>query len=127
MIDGNIKEAADNICKEINRYKKEIFENIKKEDIAIYLWLMDAYNQGEYLRDRSKYPFQIVFKSFYGMNRAGLSKNAVEKFFELLENKLPWGKVSGYSNASLNAPRSEKFDSLPFILGTEPRTIPAGK
>jgi len=87
MIGGDIKEAADNICKEINRYKKEIFENIKKEDIAIYLWLMDAYNQGEYLRDRSKYPFQIVFKFFYGMNRAGLSKNAVEKFFELLENK----------------------------------------
>jgi len=48
---------------------------------------MDAYNQGEYLRDRSKYPFQIVFKFFYGMNRAGLSKNAAEKFFELLENK----------------------------------------
>jgi glutamyl-tRNA synthetase len=31
-----------------------------------------------------------------------------------------------YSDASLNAPRSEKFDSLPFIPGAKSRGIPAG-
>jgi len=36
MIDGDIKEAADNICKEINRYKKEILK-ISKKRILLFI------------------------------------------------------------------------------------------
>ena len=58
-----------------------------------------------------------------GMNPARRPKGAP------LWNPLgaPRGKAPRYSDASLNAARSEKFDSPPFIPGAKPQGILAGK
>ena|SRR3989344_2567941 len=72
------------IAEKIYKRRKEVIENIDQESIDVYLWLKDAHEKGNI---KNNFIFQFVFRSYYGLDRAGLSKAQKKKFFELLVKK----------------------------------------
>ena len=72
------------IAEEIYKLRKEVIKNIDQESIDVYLWLKNAHEKGNIKNDHI---FQFIFRSYYGLDRAGLSNAQKEKFFELLAKK----------------------------------------
>lgn len=72
------------IAEEIYRRRKEIIENVDQEIIDVYLWLKNAYEKGNV---KKNLVFQFVFRSYYGLDRTGLSEAQKTKYFELLSKK----------------------------------------
>ncbi|RLG13071.1 MAG: hypothetical protein DRN71_05440 [Candidatus Nanohalarchaeota archaeon] len=74
----------DEIIKEIDEKQDDILDNLNLESIKVYSFLKEEYVKGN-IQDNSV--FQFVFKSFYGMNQAGLSNDQKIRFFELLSEQ----------------------------------------
>ncbi len=62
----------------------EIISNINSESIDVYLWLGNEYNKGNV---KNNLVFQFVFRSYYGLDSAGLTDEQKKCFFELLADK----------------------------------------
>ncbi len=77
-------EIITEIIKEIDEKQDDILDNLNLESIKVYSFLKDEYVKGN-IQENSV--FQFVFKSFYGMNQAGLSDDQKRRFFELLSDK----------------------------------------
>ena len=71
------------IIEEIYKRQDEIISSISRESVDVYLWLKDEYKKGN-VKDNL---FQFVFRSFYGLDNAGLTNKQKMKYFELLANK----------------------------------------
>jgi len=72
------------IVEKISNRQDEILSNITIEDVVIYVFLKNEYNKSNIL---SNFVFQFVFKTWYGLNNAGLSDEIKVHYFELLKNK----------------------------------------
>ena len=78
------KVTIQEIIKEICKWQRKILSDKDLlESIAVYLFLKNEYEKN----DRNNLVFQFVFRSFYGMDRAGLYPRLKERFFKLLERK----------------------------------------
>lgn len=66
----------------INNRRAQIISNIKNEDIGLYLFLIQEFSKGDI---RDNYPFQIVFRSYNGLERSGLTDHWKKEYFRLLE------------------------------------------
>ncbi|HXN07509.1 MAG TPA: hypothetical protein VN944_10665 [Nitrospiria bacterium] len=67
----------------INNRRTQIISNIKNEDIGLYLFLIQEFSKGDI---RDNHPFQIVFRSYYGLERSGLTDHWKKEYFSLLES-----------------------------------------
>jgi len=66
----------------INKYARQIVENISHESIDVYLFLSNEFQKSDV---RYNYLFKIVFRSFYRLDNAGLTDEFKDRYFELLE------------------------------------------
>ena len=72
------------IIKEIFKRQDEILSNIDRESIVVYLFLKNEYAKSD---GGNNAVFQFVFRSYYGLDGAGLSGKFKKRFFKLLEQK----------------------------------------
>ncbi len=72
------------LVKEIASKKGKILSRIDEESIAVYLFLKKEYEKGNIGDNKI---FQFMFKSFYGMNNAGLGDKLKARYFKLLERE----------------------------------------
>lgn len=77
-----IKELK--IIEKIYKRRDEIISRIEPESIGVYLWLKNEYNKGDV---KKNLVFQFVFRSYYGLDSAGLSDKQKKRFFELMADK----------------------------------------
>lgn len=80
----------------IENYSTEIIENIEQESIDVYNFLKSEFQTSNV---KDNYLFQFIFRSFYRLDNAGLSKKFKIEYFQILENY-----------------RSEKVFDFNFIL-----------
>lgn len=74
---GNFEE------KKINEVIKR-FDQDYREGVEVYFFLQDYYKSG----DSDDPLFQFVYRSFYGLNRAGLSTEQKKRYFELMKERV---------------------------------------
>ena len=74
----------DQIIKKIFKQQDKILSNLDFESIDVYLFLKDEYKKGNILNN---FVFQFVFRSYYGLDNAGLSDKIKKSYFELLADK----------------------------------------
>lgn len=72
------------IIEQIIERQDEILSNLNFEFVAVYVFLNDEYSKGDILNN---FVFQYVFKSWWGIARAGWSDEMKKRFFELLSEK----------------------------------------
>ena len=66
--------------------KEEIFKSFDKESLVVYDYLQNKFNlKNENLS--SDFLFQFIFRSFYRLDNAGLTKDIKDKYFELMDRK----------------------------------------
>jgi len=76
--------ALETIVKDICDRKKDILSDADlPESIAVYLFLKNKYAKD----GATDKVFQFVFRSYYGLDRAGLSPEQKTEYFRLLANK----------------------------------------
>src|SRR3989344_1065163 len=63
------------VVEEILSKEDEILKNIGKESISVYLFLKNEYKKGNIKNNNL---FQFVFRSYYGLDRAGLGDKLKE-------------------------------------------------
>lgn len=80
----SVEERVAEIAGEIYERREKILENINQESVNVYLWLKDEYKKDNI---KNNLVFQFVFRSFYGLDRAGLSYEQKARFFELMAEK----------------------------------------
>lgn len=79
-----MKKATDlEIIEEIYKRRGEIISNISSESASVYLWLKDEYSKGN-IKNNSV--FRFVFRSYYGLDSAGLSDKQKTEYFALMAN-----------------------------------------
>lgn len=78
------------LIEKINNNAYKIISNLDKESISVYEFLQNRFNNSA---THSDHLFQFVFRSFYRLDNAGLSKHFKEAYFSLLE-KYKNGKYS---------------------------------
>jgi len=66
----------------INKYARQIVENISHESVDVYLFLSNEFQKSDV---RYNYLFKFVFRSFYRLDNAGLTDEFKDRYFELLE------------------------------------------
>lgn len=74
---------TDDIAQHIKISQNDIIQSLKQEYIDVYLFLKSELEKETTITNN--YLFQFVFRSFYGMNRAGLTSKFYEEYFETLE------------------------------------------
>lgn len=81
----SMKKVTDvEIIQEIDTRQDEILSNISSESVAVYVWLRDEYEKRNINNNAL---FQFVFRSFYGLDNAGLTDIQKVEYFKLLEQK----------------------------------------
>jgi hypothetical protein len=66
----------------INKHEKLILDSIDAESVDIYLFIKERYEKKE-----TDSIFRFVYRSFYGLDNAGLTDELKEKYFYLLNNQ----------------------------------------
>jgi hypothetical protein len=61
---------------------RDIVKEIERESLDVYLFLKKQFERGPIVQN---YLFQFVFRSFYGLDRAGLTPEFKKEYFELME------------------------------------------
>lgn len=74
----------DHIIKEIDEKQDNILKNLSSEDIDVYSFLKNEYAKENISKNLL---FQFVFRSYYGLENAGLSYELKSRYFELLADK----------------------------------------
>lgn len=64
--------------------KEAIIENLDEESLAAYTFIKSEWDKGDVTRNPL---FQFVFRSFYRIDNAGLTKEFKKKYFEIMESK----------------------------------------
>jgi len=72
------------IINDVDENQNKILSNFDYESIVIYSFLKSEYEKGNILNNSL---FQFVFRSFYGLDNAGLSIEMKNRYFNLLEEK----------------------------------------
>jgi len=70
------------IFKKILLNRESILEKIDDESVVVYNFLLGRYNGGDITED---FLFQFTFRSFYGLDRAGLTPGWKHMFFQIME------------------------------------------
>ena len=83
-------ETYSSLIEKINNNAYQIISNLDKESISVYEFLQNRFDNSITHSDNF---FQFVFRSFYRLDNAGLSKQFKEVYFSLLE-KYKNGKYS---------------------------------
>ena len=109
------KVTGSEIVEEIYKHRADIIENIKSESIYVYLWLKDQYEKGNV---RDALFFQFVFRSFYGLDGAGLSDDQKERYFVLLADKKDFETVLK-DLYELPTRRKKNNHTIQFIFATK--------
>ena len=60
----------------------DIVKGIERESLDVYLFLKEEIERGPIVQN---YLFQFVFRSFYGLDRAGLTPEFKKEYFKLME------------------------------------------
>ena len=74
--------SKEEILKKIHSSRELILEKIDDESIVVYNFLLDRYKGGDITKDSL---FQFTFRSFYGLDRAGLTPGWKHVFFQIME------------------------------------------
>lgn len=107
-------DIISNIAKEISTHQKEILSDADlPESIAVYIFLKDEHAKN----DRNDLIFQFVFRSFYGMDRAGLSSDLKKHFFKLLRQKE--GDLKIILDELYEIPSLKKLNAVHFVFATK--------
>ena len=78
------------LTEKINEQSNEIIDNLDYESINVYKFLKDEFKKS----DVTKNPvFQFVFRSFYRLDMAGLTKEFKTEYFKIMETS----KTKGYN------------------------------
>ena len=99
-----------------NRYF--IKNNISRESIDVYCFLQKEFKKGNV---SINYLFQFVYRSFYRLDNAGLSKDFKIKYFELLEKNRHLNK-SDYKDVAIELykiPNLKNQNTLQFSFVTK--------
>ena len=108
------KVTIQEIIKEICKWQRKILSDKDLlESIAVYLFLKNEYEKN----DRNNLVFQFVFRSFYGMDRAGLGPDLKKRFFELLERKED--RLEIILRALYKIPTLRKLHTVQFVFATK--------
>lgn len=108
--------------KEIVNYISEnqyfIKNNISRESIDVYCFLQAEFKKGH---SSINYLFQFVYRSFYRLDNAGLSKDFKGKYFELLEKNrhLDNYDYRGVATALYKIPNLRYLNTLQFSFVTK--------
>lgn len=62
----------------------KILNNLDQESIDVYKFIQKEFNKGDILKNHL---FQFIFRSFYRLDNAGLTKEFKKRYFELLDSK----------------------------------------
>jgi hypothetical protein len=117
-------KSIDAIAKELCDNQEEIFSRLDQESIDVYMFLRKEYSKGPIEKN---YVFQFVFRSFYRLDNAGLSKDQKTKFFELLsEKEIDLRKIIStlYDLPTLRGLHSVQFSFASKLLHTIDETTP---
>lgn len=74
--------SIDEILEHIQSKQIDIIENLEYESIAVYLFLQEEFKKGSVT---DNYLFQFVYRSFYRLDNAGLSKGFKSEYFRVME------------------------------------------
>ena len=77
------------LTEKINEQSKEIVDNLNYESISVYKFLKDEFKKSNVTKNLV---FQFVFRSFYRLDMAGLTKVFKTEYFKIMENS----KTKGY-------------------------------
>jgi hypothetical protein len=69
--------------RKLQSYDSVILDNIREETIDVYLYIVDEFRRVNILTNNV---FQFVYRSFYGLDRAGLTDEFKSEYFRLLES-----------------------------------------
>jgi hypothetical protein len=75
--------TTEEICKYIIDNEKTILSNLKPKAVSDYLFIVQNVYNDNISNNKS---FQKTFKSFYGLNTAGLTEEFCERYFNIMEN-----------------------------------------
>lgn len=112
----------------INKKAQCIVENIAQESIDVYRFIATQFEKSDVSKD---YIFQFVFRSFYRMDSAGLSKEFKDRYFELFQSvrgskNLDMGEILNelYKFKSLNGLNTIQFSFVTKLANTIENTYP---
>lgn len=105
---------SEEIIQQIDEKQKDILSNLDFESIEVYNFIKKEYAKGNI---QENFVFQFVFRSFYGLDRAGLSDKMKKLFFKLLAEKQT---NLGFILSDLyEIPRMDKKKSMQFSFATK--------
>jgi len=81
---GNVMRDFHETVKLIKSLERDIINNIKREQIAVYKFLQQEFAKGDITLN---YLFQFVFRTFYRIDSAGLTDNFKREYFKIMEEK----------------------------------------
>jgi hypothetical protein len=79
----DLESEVKNICKFIVDKEQQIITNLDLESVFVYQFLQSEFKKGNIT---TNYVFQFLFRSFYRLDSAGLTKEFKAEFFKILED-----------------------------------------
>jgi hypothetical protein len=77
-----MNDKEEKVVKYISNNQNSIIANIAYESVAVYQYLKTEFEKTDVSENHC---FQFVFRSFYGLDSAGLKDDFKKKYFELLQ------------------------------------------
>ena len=107
-------EEFNRIIKEIDEKQDGILSELTFESIAVYSFLKNEYAKENI---RNNLVFHFVFRSYYGLDNAGLSDGIKSHFFELLAEKQT--NLGLILSKLYEIPRLQDDNSIQFSFATK--------
>ena len=111
-----LEEIIDHIIQNGDR----IITLLNKEDVLVYQFLKQEFDKSNATEN---FVFQFVFRSFYGVDRAGLSPEWKERYFALMQEYKASDLRDSIKELHLNElyqlPRLRGDNSLQFVFSTK--------
>lgn len=92
----------------------KILNEIQQESIDVYIFILEQYKKGNILNNHI---FQFIFRSFYGLDNAGLSIEQKEKFFKLLKEKQ--NDLNKILDDLYEIPNRRNLKGIQFVFATK--------
>lgn len=104
-----MKRNSKEIVQIIKNNKVAVFNNLQKESIAVYSYLINKFQKTEDVSNNEV--FKFIFRSFYRIDNAGLTLEFKNEYFKILQD---YRSHIDYSNETILeiATRLDKFQTL---------------
>lgn len=104
-----MKRTSKEIIKIIKNNKIAVFNNLQKESIAVYSYLINKFQQTDDVSTNEV--FKFIFRSFYRIDNAGLTLEFKNEYFKILQehrNKIEYSNETIFQIAT----RLDQFQTL---------------